>query len=262
MWVRGNLHVGSHRPLSGMAQRAQTRSKQRSPQPQRKPWAVGQPLGHYAPPHLSSTYSGRSPGLPEDACSLSVCVFVVCFGANKITRVLWKLPHGARHGSTLDPPLCGTQRPLQAEVSATRQHALIEDIGFLEGGGGTEFARGTPRFQVQLQRYVPDIGVHPSLGRSMYTTIQTMLESFMCARWLGGELHVEVCVLGHSAADLLERWSFDIRSSPMSHPAMNCMSADRAYCVRGVGEDGVTRACRGAEIRGGELVTCMSLLHP
>ena len=135
MWVRGNLHVGSHRPLSGMAQRAQTRSKQRSPQPQRKPWAVGQPLGHYAPPHLSSTYSGRSPGLPEDACSLSVCVFVVCFGANKITRVLWKLPHGARHGSTLDPPLCGTQRPLQAEVSATRQHALIEDIGFLEGGG-------------------------------------------------------------------------------------------------------------------------------
>ncbi len=82
----------------------------------------------------------------------------------------------------------------------------------------------------------------------------------MCARWLGGELHVEVCVLGHSAVDLLERWSFDIRSSTMSHPAMNCMSADRADCVRGVGEGGVTRACRGADVRGGELLACMSLL--
>ena len=84
----------------------------------------------------------------------------------------------------------------------------------------------------------------------------------MCARWLGGELRVEVCVLGNSASDLLERWSFDITSSPVSHTANNCAFTDRHLCAQGVGEDGVTRACRGAEIRGGELVTCISLLHP
>ncbi len=84
----------------------------------------------------------------------------------------------------------------------------------------------------------------------------------MCARWLGGELRVEVCVLGHSAAELLGRWSFDIRSSPMNHSAMDRMLTDRLYCEQAVREDGVTRAYRGAEIRGGELVTCMSLLLP
>jgi hypothetical protein len=84
----------------------------------------------------------------------------------------------------------------------------------------------------------------------------------MYVRPLGGELHVEVFVLGHSVVDLLGRWSFDIRSAPMSHPAMNCMSTDRKEGEQGVREDGVTRECLRIEIRGGERVTCMTFLHP
>ena len=80
-------------------------------------------------------------------------------------------------------------------------------------------------------------------------------------RCLGGELHLEVLVLGHTAAEVLERWSFIITTSPMSHLAMHRMSIDRARHEKAVGEDGVTRACRGAEMWRGRLEACMLLLH-
>jgi len=64
----------------------------------------------------------------------------------------------------------------------------------------------------------------------------------MVMRCLGGELHLEVLVLGRTAAEVLERWSFVIITSPMSHLAMHRMSIDRAHHEKALGEDGMSVA--------------------
>ena len=112
-----------------------------------------------------------------------------------------------------------------------------------------------------LLRYVPDTGAHLSSVHIMSMYMQIGLQSGMCVRCLGGELHLEMLVLGRTAAEVLGRWSFVITTSPMSHPVMHRMSIDRAHHEEALCEDGMTGACRGAEMWRGRLEACMLLLH-
>jgi len=83
----------------------------------------------------------------------------------------------------------------------------------------------------------------------------------MVMRCLGGELHLEVFVLGHTAAEVLERWSFIITTSPMSHLAMHRMSIDRTHHEKALGENRMSVACLVLELAPAPVVPVHKVVH-
>ena len=83
----------------------------------------------------------------------------------------------------------------------------------------------------------------------------------MIMRFLGGELHLEVFVLGRTAAEVLGRWSFVITTSPMSHSAMYRMTIDRTHHEKALGEDGMSVACLVLELAPAPVVPVHKVVH-